>query len=237
MFEINELRQLEAIITDKAPNVLDSYLFKGEYNKIISSVNKIIRLKEQEFDLNQEKGIQTMEKKSMTEIKQEMDSILQHLYFRKREEVLKGREEEINSSEKGKLEEDISFSHSADIYVVTLYDDKTWSCTCPFWNKEHQECDHIKQYKAHYFDPSWIPDALDNYIWLDDLHLEHFTLEELVDEFPRWIIEYLFEEYEYRELDSTLCTTPLNIEKIYYALNRYREIEKMKIDITASNKL
>ncbi|TKJ18974.1 MAG: hypothetical protein CEE43_16710 [Promethearchaeota archaeon Loki_b32] len=138
---------------------------------------------------------------------------------------------------------DISFSESFEIYEIkALVDelfsldslpDDSWSCTCPQWASGQQECIHIKQYKQHNFDPTWLPDFPDYndpYIDVDLVKLgkKGGTFKNFVEEYPRWVIEFILKNnlemgYTKMELAKSLRTTDFKIGKLLWLLGDYHQ--------------
>jgi len=136
-------------------------------------------------------------------------------------------------------EEDISYSESLDIYKIISYEDKTWSCTCPYWTTYKKECLHIKHYKEYHFDPAFITDNADCYRRFDDYDLvkmgkSGYKFKNFIDDFPRWGIEYILHwnlkhGYSKRSIAESLKISEYKLNKLFKLLNEYREQEQLKL--------
>ena len=136
-------------------------------------------------------------------------------------------------------QEDIFYSEFFDIYLVTLYEDKSWSCTCPYWISHKEACLHIKEYKEHNFDPAFITDNADCYRRFDDYDLikmgkKGYKFKDFIDNFPRWGIEYILqwnlkEGYSKRKVAESLKINEYKLNKLIRLLKEYREQEQEKL--------
>ena len=137
-------------------------------------------------------------------------------------------------------QEDISYSELFDIYLVTLYEDKSWSCTCPYWISHKEDCLHIKQYKEYNFDPAFITDNADCYRRIDDYDLikmgkKGYKFKDFIDNIPRWGIEYILqwnlkEGYSKRKVAESLKINEYKLNKLIRLLKEYREQEQEKLN-------
>lgn len=140
---------------------------------------------------------------------------------------------------KKNYEEDISYSESLDIYKVTSYEDKSWSCTCPYWITHKEDCLHINHYKEYHFDPAFITDNADCYRRFDDNDLIQmgktgYKFKNFIGDFPRWSIEYILqwnlkEGYSKRSIAESLKISEYQLNKLIRLLKEYRIQEQEKL--------
>jgi len=137
-------------------------------------------------------------------------------------------------------EEDISYSEFFNIYKVTSYEDKTWSCTCPYWVIYEEECAHIKHYKEYGFDSAFITDNADCYRRFEDFDLiemgeRGYKFKDFIEDFPRWGIEFILQwnlekGYSKCSIARSLEITEYKLNKLFNLLKEYREQEKEKLN-------
>ncbi len=137
-------------------------------------------------------------------------------------------------------EEDISYSEFLDIYKVISHEDKTWSCTCPYWITNKEDCLHIKHYKEHHFDPAFITDNADCYRWYRDIDLikmgeKGYKFKNMIEDYPRWIIEFILNHnlevgYSKRRIAGSLEVSEYKLNILIKLLKEYREQEKGRLN-------
>ncbi|TFG23533.1 MAG: leucine-rich repeat domain-containing protein [Promethearchaeota archaeon] len=136
-------------------------------------------------------------------------------------------EDHINEYHTEICEEDISFSNNIEVFKVKFYENGLWECTCPTWVNTKEDCDHIAQYKSHFFDPSFIPDSYDHYDEYSDLEPQMFKFSELIKEYPRWILKYLFDKWRRScsksQLAEILDTSVYMINKLLKKIDEFQE--------------
>ena len=130
--------------------------------------------------------------------------------------------------------EDICFSEDLDVHTVKWHicepDDldlnyfefrtsnlELYECDCSIFS-ENRTCSHVEMYKKSSFDPWTIWDNCDHYLQYEDIKLEDISYITLITEFPRWVIEYLIQNWQE-----------------YYSINQI--IDKLGVSYNAFNKL
>lgn len=148
------------------------------------------------------------------------------------------------------IEKDICFNKNLDIHTVKWYictpdnlkmdffefgfgkDIELYECDCPPFS-EKGICSHVEMYKNSSFDPCFIPDNADHYSFYYDIEPDSYTFKDLLEQFPRWVLEYLFNKwlksYSIQELAKNLKTDLNHITNLQALLQKYRI--KRKADV------
>ena len=142
------------------------------------------------------------------------------------------------------IDKDICYSENLDINTVKWYicqpdnlkldfvtfgfgsSIELYECDCSLFLK-NRICSHVEIYKSKSFDPCFIPDSIDHYSYYDGIEPDSFTLKDLLKEYPRWVLEYLFERwnefYSVHKLANILETSSSLLTKLLGLLHAYRK--------------
>ena len=222
------------------------YQIKGELKPFVEKIIKITKLSKERFlelmTQKQSEALGSLHEK-IAIMKVAIDLV----------EIFKNRD--LNNVVKNYMSknfEDICFSKNLDIYTISSYictysnlnmdphsfgmqvGLELFECTCSQFSTNGQ-CVHINIYKEKFFDPWFIPDNQDLYYEYNDIWPEDISFNELITQYPRWVIDYIIQNWLKYYTPKGLAEDNLHIsyyfqfEKLLKLLKKYREKEVLSL--------